>query len=214
MARLIAMTRRSLPVTERERGVHTLKFVKAFLAEPGRVASVLPSSRYLADAVAQAGLSQMNGHPQVVVELGPGTGVVTKAILDRMPQHAEFLAIEIDEEFVRLLRGQFPGVRIVHGSAADLPALLDAHGLEGCDSVISGLPWAAFDEGLQDELLGAVAGALRPGGTFVTFTYIYSPHLAAGKRFREKLHRHFSHVEKTPTVWWNIPPAFAYYAVK
>jgi phospholipid N-methyltransferase len=194
--------------------VHTLKFLKGFLSAPSQVASILPSSRQLADAVAHAGLSQGEEKPRVVVELGPGTGVITKAILKRIPKETAFLAIEIDKDFVKLLRHQFPGVNIVHGSAADLPALLQEQGLEGCDSVISGLPWAAFGDSLQDELLGAVAQALRPGGTFVTFTYLYSPHLAAGKKFRQKLHHHFSRVEKTSIIWWNVPPAFAYYAEK
>ena len=194
-------------------GVHTLRFVKGFLAAPGRVASVVPSSRYLAAAVAEAGL-QDGATARTVVELGPGTGVVTQAILDRLPAGTSFLAIEIDEEFVEVLRKQFPGTDICHGSAADLSQILAERGSEQCDSVISGLPWAAFDDALQDQLLDAVVTALRPGGVFVTFTYLYSPYLSAGRRFRQKLHDRFASVGRTSIVWWNFPPAFAYHARK
>ena len=88
-----------------------------------QTASFLPSSRFLVDALVQgAALS----HAKAVVELGPGTGTVTQALLDAMPADARLFAVEIDGPLLEATARRLPDPRLVpiHGSAADIPKLL------------------------------------------------------------------------------------------
>jgi len=191
--------------------LHGFTFLKQFLAVPRDIGAIAPSSQRLADVVTEtANVREAN----VVVEFGAGTGVVTEVIARKLRDGSHFLALEINPHFVEILRHQCPNVKVIHDSAANTKKHLAEAGLEHCDCIVSGLPWTSFGNDLQDELLDAVLEVLEPGGRFVTFTYIESPWLAGGKRFRQKLHERFSDVGRTPVIWWNLPPAFAYYATK
>ena len=176
--------------------------------ETGAVAS---SSQGLAELITDcASLHKA----EVVIELGPGTGVFTEKILEKMRDNGIFFALEINRRFVEATRLRCPQCRVLHDSAAQAKKHLNALGIQHCDSVVSGLPWAAFPEGVQDEILEAVLNALKPGGTFVTFAYLHSLLLQRGKMFRRKLFNRFSQIERSPTVWRNMPPAFVYRAIR
>ena len=112
----------------------------------------------------------------------------------------------------------FPGGRGEPGDANVFATagreLLEETGLGAIDSIVCGLPWAVFDEELQDSLLNATLDSLKPGGQFATFAYLQGLLLPAGKRFKEKLAQSFSKVETSPTVWRNLPPAFVYRCTK
>ena len=149
-----------------------------------------------------------------IVEYGPGTGVFTREILARKRPEARFCAFEVNAELARRFRRCFPRVAMFEDSAAKAPALLPKVGIGPVDCVVCGLPWAAFDDGLQDALLGATMSILRPGGKFATFAYLQGLLLRAGRRFRRKLRERFAHVEQSPVVWRNLPPAFVYRCTK
>ncbi len=144
----------------------------------------------------------------VVVEFGPGTGVITRAISEGLRGDAVFFAMEINRSFVKTMRKQFPDVTIHHDSAEHTRKYLEQAGVEYCDSIVSGLPWTAFGDGLQDSLLDTVQDVLRPGGHFATYMYLHCPFVPTGKRFLAKLERRFGQVERTAIVWKNMPPAF------
>ena len=188
-----------------------LRFFQQYVASPGRVGAILPSSMSLARVMADIGKVR---EASVVVEFGPGTGALTRGIVEELNPGAAFLAIEINSGFAHALRKRFPQAHVFQGCATHVRSYLREMNFEACDCIVSGLPWALFDEGLQCEVLDAAKEALRPAGVFVTFTYLHSPLLPGGKRFREKLYDRFSQVGVSPTVWRNIPPAFAYCAVK
>jgi len=191
--------------------VELLAFVKEYLASPKYVGGFAPSSRGLAEIVTEAaGVSEAG----VVAEFGPGTGVFTEATRRKLRAGARFFAIEISEDFVKLLQRRCPDVRVFHGSAADVKRYMAELGVDSCDCIVSGLPFALFEDALQDAILNAALEALRPGGVFVTFTYVTSPYLPRGWKLRRKLRALFGSVEKTRTVWLNVFPAFAYRCVK
>lgn len=191
--------------------MYALRFLKEFLAAPKDVGAILPSSRYLAARVVEeAGV----GHASVVVEWGPGTGAITEAVLERLPRDAVYFGMEISPDFVEAMRRRFPQVKVNHDSAVNTRRYLEQLGLHSCDSVVSGLPWTTFSDELQDSLLDALVDVLRPGGRFVTYSYIMSPLMPGGRKFRRKIRERFSHVYQTPSVWRNIPPAFVYVAEK
>jgi len=188
--------------------VQKLSFLKQFARSPRTIGAVAPSSAALAEVITEtAGVREA----EVVVEFGPGTGVFTEVIARKLPPNGRFLAVERTAQFIDPLRARCPAVTVVHDSATNTERRLAAMGLNHCDCIVSGLPWATFDDRLQDELLEAVEAVLRPGGRFVTFAYLQGALLPAGKRFRRKLADRFGRVDRTPTVWWNLPPAFVYY---
>lgn len=151
---------------------------------------------------------------RTVIELGPGTGIVTASILPRLRPDARFLAVEINPEFVAATRRRCPAAEVVQADAADARRLLAERGLDGCDAVISGLPWASFTPAQQDRLMTAVGDVLRPGGRFTTFAYLQGLLLPPARRFEKRLRQEFDSVRRTRVVWRNLPPAFAWVAIK
>lgn len=188
-----------------------MTFLKQFLKAPRQVGAVSPSSSALAEMVTEA--AQV-ADASVVVEFGPGTGVITQKIMERLPADATFFAIEINPEFVEVVREKCPGVTVFSDSAVETRKYLEQMGVEACDTVVSGLPWLAFDEALQDSLLDTILDVLRPGGRFVTYAYFISSLIPGGVRFQKKLHARFHNIGTTSIVWRNFPPAFVYRAEK
>jgi phospholipid N-methyltransferase len=145
-----------------------------------------------------------------VVEYGPGTGVFTGRILSAVKPGARFFGIEINSVFCESLTRTFPTVHFHNGSVENVEAFCRLEGIETVDAVLSGLPWAFFSSEDQARYLEAMFRVLRPGGQFVTFTYLQSLILPAGRQFKKTLIEHFSTVEYSPIVWRNLPPAFVY----
>ena len=188
-----------------------LHFIKGYLDDPRAVGSIIPSSRGLANAITDAaGVREA----KTVVEFGPGTGVFTTVIQQKLNDEAVLVAIEIREDFAEVVRRRCPGAHVFHDSATNVQRCLEAVGRQKCDCIVSGLPFALFDDELQDKLLEAAYGALEPGGVFATFTYIFAQHLPKGEKFHRGLRERFVSVERTRTVWANVFPAFAYRARK
>ena len=186
---------------------HYTRFLATFLRHPIKTGAVAPSSRWLAERMTE---DMALREAETVVELGPGTGVFTRAILDHIGSETIFLAIEINPAFAVELERQFPQAHIINGSAENLDEYLAQYGRASADSVLCGLPWAGFTQDLQDRLLSAVLKALKPGGRFATFAYCHGAVLPAGRRFREMLESNFAKVRTTKVVWRNLPPAFVY----
>ena len=201
------MNRKCLPRSNEERGLVVLTFLRNCITMWHTVGAVAPSSRFLGECLAKAGRV---AEASVIVEFGPGTGVLTRSIVPRLQPDATFFMMEINKEFVDVLEQRFPNVPVFHDSATNTRKHLEDFGLDGCDCIISGLPWTIFDDDLQDALLDTVQDVLRPGGRFITFAYIMSPLMSGGKKFRRKLHERFNGVAKTKVVWLNLPPAFGY----
>jgi phosphatidylethanolamine/phosphatidyl-N-methylethanolamine N-methyltransferase len=182
-------------------------FLAAALRSPATMGAVAPSSPRLAALLAS--VVPRTGTP-VVVELGPGTGSVSALIEQRLPTGARHLAVELDADLARYLRQTRPGVDVVEGDAARLGELLAGRGVSRVDAVVSGLPWALFDQATQESILGEVSHVIGPTGAFTTFAYLHGMPLAAARRFRRTLRETFDEVVVSATVWRNLPPAFAY----
>ncbi|MBN1671482.1 MAG: methyltransferase domain-containing protein [Kiritimatiellae bacterium] len=189
-----------------------IHFVKQFARYPNKVGAIAASSQRLARLMMKTA-SNLEG-ARVVVEFGPGTGVFTEHILRRIPADAVFFALELNPDFAERTRKRCPTATVYNDSATNVCSYLKQHGASHCDCIISGLPWGLFEDDLQDALLDAIEGALRPGGEFLTFAYLGGPLLRAGKRFRETLPTRFRHVATTDMIWQNLPPAFVYYCRK
>jgi phosphatidylethanolamine/phosphatidyl-N-methylethanolamine N-methyltransferase len=138
------------------------------------------------------------GEDLPVIELGPGTGVVTKALIERGVKPSRIIAIEYSPEFCRMIRDRFPGVTVIEGDAYDLDTTLGGRA-DRASAVVSSLPLVARP--LEDRVRLVEAGLRRmePGRAFVQFSYLRKgPIEAAPPTFT---------MEASPWVWMNIPPA-------
>ena len=188
-----------------------VQFLARFCRHPRTVGAVLPSSRFLAEAM----LDSVDwGAADCVLEFGPGTGPFTRFVPRRLRPGARFLAVERDPAFVARLRRDLPEVDVACADVTAVGEELRTRDLGPADAILCGLPWAAFPEELQNRLMTATVEHLKPGGSFATFAYVQGAVLPAGRRFRALLGERFSAVAASPVVWRNAPPAFVYRCVK
>jgi len=175
------------------------RFLKTWASNPLRTGAVSPSSPKLAARMASY-LSPKPGEP--VVELGPGTGVVTKAIFDRGVSHKDLVSIEYCAEFCRLLQSRYPGLNVVQGDAYTLKATLaeTRFAKEGkLSGIVSSLPLFSRPEPARRALILEALELLKPGAPFIQFSYALKPPVPAEKgRFT---------VERSEWIWMNLPPA-------
>ena len=176
-----------------------------FVRSPRTVGAVAPSSRALAEEMLQ-GLD-LSG-PTNVVELGPGTGVVTRVIAERLGPSSHALAVDVEPAFVAAIARRFPRVEAVCGSAADLPALLRDRGMFPAAHIISGLPFASLSSEVTTAILDAIAASLEHGGTFTTFQYLQGYPTPLAKSFRRAMSERMGAAPSSRIVWRNLPPAF------
>lgn len=177
-----------------------LEFFKGFLRNPKEVGSVLPSSRFLARRVLECGDV---AKARVVVELGPGTGVLTGQILEHMPTDGKLVAVEILPEFAKLLRESWddPRITVFEGSSADLERALAEAGEVQADLVVSGIPFSTLEGGVGRRTLEAAKRVLGENGRFVAYQF-----RSAVRRIAEPV---FGPAE-THSGFWNIPPMKIY----
>jgi phosphatidylethanolamine/phosphatidyl-N-methylethanolamine N-methyltransferase len=178
---------------------------RRFLKNPRTIGAVMPSGRALAQVMV-ANLPERT--PARIVELGPGTGAFTGAIVDRVGNAGRFLAIDIEPEFVREIHLRFPRVECVQASAEQLESLVKSRNLAPVDHILSGLPFGSLPLDMTDRILEGIEKSLRPGGTFTAFQYVHAYRLARSKRFRRDMSRRMGASPVTRLVTRNFPPAF------
>ena len=178
---------------------HRFTFLQGFLKRPKEVGSIIPSSRFLEREVVRTAISR---DARVLVELGPGTGGTTRALLRALSSQAKLLAIEINPRFARLLRRTLDPRLVVHeGSASEIKLALAQHGLPAADAILSGIPFSTMSRSLGLEILRSVHDALAPGGVFVAYQV----------RDRvEDLGRSVFGSPQVKTVMLNVPPMRIY----
>jgi phosphatidylethanolamine/phosphatidyl-N-methylethanolamine N-methyltransferase len=182
-----------------------LLLLSRFLRHPRSVGAIAPSSQSLARAMVER--LDLRGSVRVV-ELGPGTGAFTHAIVSRLGPSGRFLAIDRELLFVERLREKWPHVECVCASAAALPALAAERGLAPVDHIISGLPFASLPGDVTTQILDGVEHTLRPGGTFTTFQYVHAYRLPPALAFRRDLDQRMGGSCLKRLVMRNVPPAY------
>jgi phospholipid N-methyltransferase len=180
-----------------------------FLRRPLMTGAVAASSRRLAYAMAEGiGLEGA----RLVVELGPGTGVFTDAILARLAPDARLVAVELNPVLAARLSVTRRDTRltVIRGSAAELAAVVG----KPADAVVSGLPWTVMPREQRGHILDAVTEVLTPGGRFTTFAYLHAAWTPPARHFTAELSRRFIRLERSTVVWPNLPPAFVHRATQ
>lgn len=176
----------------------TTLFVQEWLANPLRTGAIAPSSRKLAAAMAH----WLPADPEsFVLELGPGTGAVTQALLKRGLREDRLVAIERNPKMAAVLHKRFPRAHIITGDAWHLDTLLRGHAekIHSVGAVISSLPLLNFPPHKAEALARKIQAVLQPDGKWVQYSYHLGNAQPQGAA-------HFDFLT-SDIVWLNFPPA-------
>ncbi len=144
-----------------------MRFLGQWARNPFLIGAVAPSGPVLAKAMASCVDPEREGP---VIELGPGTGPVTEALLARVPRE-RLLLVEYEAKFCNLLAERYPGVKVLQGDAYDLKKTLEGHLSGPVAAVVSSLPLLVRPEGDRVRLLAQAFELMGPQGVMIQFTY-------------------------------------------
>jgi phosphatidylethanolamine/phosphatidyl-N-methylethanolamine N-methyltransferase len=172
-----------------------VRFIRSWIKKPLAVGAVTPSGKMLARSMA----SYVDPHGDgPVIELGPGTGPVTEALIEHGVDPSRLVLVEFNPTFCQLLRKRFPKATIIQGDAYHLRDSLAALTRHEASAIVSGLPLMTKPLRTRMRLLRDALALLQPNAPFVQFTYAVVPPIPklAGVK-----------VEASERIWLNLPPA-------
>ena len=173
-----------------------MQFIRSWIEKPLSTGAVMPSSKALARTMARYVDPQSSGP---VIELGPGTGPVTEALVQHGVDPARLVLVEFNPSFCRLLRTRYPAATVVQGDAYRLRRLLETLVREPAAAVVSGLPLVTKPLRTRLRLIADAMGLLGPGAPFVQFTYAMVPPIPKALSGIK--------AEASELIWMNLPPA-------
>jgi phospholipid N-methyltransferase len=174
-------------------------FMRAFFRKGRSIASVAPSSRFMARRML-AGIDFDAAN--CIVELGAGTGPVTAELAPRVRPHTKLVVIELDPLLCARLRSRFPHLDVIQGDACRLDEYLAERGIAQVDHVCSGLPLPSFPADLRDRVLATSSRVLSPAGTFRQLTVMPMVYYQLYRRYFDDVRFNF--------VPANLPPGGVY----
>src|SRR5579872_6918424 len=172
-----------------------LLFLRGLIANPANVGAIAPSGAALARAVAAQVDPDTDGP---VLELGPGTGSMTRELIKRGIAPERMVAIEWDANFARTIAAEFPGAKVIRGDAFDLDRTLPKRGYKQFAAIISGIPLLNHSADRRRALLEGAFRRLQPGAPMIQFSYGLSAPVKPPKGIS---------VKRAAYVWANLPPA-------
>jgi len=188
-----------------------MEFSKQFLFHPSTVSSIVPSSKILSSKIIDsANLSDA----KIVLELGCGSGAITGDIVSSLSAEAVFVAFDVNQTFTEIVKQKYPGVIVINDLAENIEKYMKRYSMDRADIIISSLPWAAFSRVTQIRLARIIYRILRPGGRFLTYSYLHTFAFPSHNRFRKILNKRFKMIEISGAVWANLPPASVIKCIK
>lgn len=182
-----------------------LQFLQAFLKNPLYVGAISPSSPDLARAMIEG---VRPGEDNIALELGVGTGAITKFLREVVPNEKSYLGIEINEDFVGKLKEDFPELLFVCGSAGDAREIHKNTGFGKVQYIVSGLPFASLPKDVSETILREVDKFMAEGCLFRTFQYAHAYRLPPAVKFRRYMEERYGKVRRSSLVLKNVPPAY------
>lgn len=173
-----------------------LKFLRTWATKPLTTGAVSPSGRYLAGAMAAIVDPSWDG---MVVELGPGTGAVTAALIARGVPAERLLAVEYNPDFAEHLRVRFPAIGVAVGDAYEIADTLKRRGIDKVSAIVSSLPLFTKPPLRRRHLMQQAMAALAPDRPFIQFSYALVPPVPAEPGEWD--------LEVSPWIVRNLPPA-------
>ena len=173
-----------------------MQFIRSWIEKPLSTGAVMPSSKALARTMAGYVDPQSSGP---VIELGPGTGPVTEALVEQGVDPARLVLVEFNPDFCRLLRTRYPAATVVQGDAYRLRRLLETTVREPAAAMVSGLPLLTKPLRTRLRLIADAMAILGPGAPFIQFTYAMMPPIPKALSGIK--------AEASELIWMNLPPA-------
>jgi phosphatidylethanolamine/phosphatidyl-N-methylethanolamine N-methyltransferase len=173
-----------------------VRFLRSWIEKPLHMGAVMPSGRVLARTMAQYVDIKSTGP---VVELGPGTGAITNALIERGVDQKRLVLVEYNPSFCALLRDRYPLAKVVQGDAYTLRDSLRNVLSAPASAVVSGLPLVTKPMLTRLKLVREAFAALAPGAPFVQFTYSVAPPIPKSLPGVS--------TEASERIWMNLPPA-------
>ena len=173
-----------------------VKFISSWFRNPKNVGAVAPSGPALSRTMAAIVDPSFEGP---IVELGPGTGPVTAALLERGIEPSRLVLVEYDDAFCNTLRSKYPAVKVVQGDAFALDETLAGHAAAPLCAIVSSLPLLNFLPEQRQRLIETSMKMLRPRSPFIQFTY--------GANSPLPVESHLYETTASKRIWWNLPPA-------
>jgi phosphatidylethanolamine/phosphatidyl-N-methylethanolamine N-methyltransferase len=173
-----------------------MQFIRSWIEKPISTGAVMPSSKALARTMARYVDPQASGP---VIELGPGTGPVTEALVQQGVDPARLILVEFNPSFCRLLRTRYPAATVVQGDAYRLRRLLGTFVREPAAGVVSSLPLVTKPLRTRLRLIADAMSLLATGAPFVQFTYAMVPPIPKALSAIK--------AEASELIWLNLPPA-------
>lgn len=179
-------------------------FLQGFVEHPVMVGSIIPSSRFT--------IARMLGpvkweECKVFVEYGPGVGTFCRPVLERLRRDGQLIVIDTNPLYIDYLKATITDSRFsaVLGSAADVEAIVRAHGHDHADYVLSGLPFSTLPDGVGPTIAAATHRVLRPGGAFLVYQF--------SAKARDFMARHFGRID-AGFEFWNVLPCKLFWGWK
>jgi len=173
-----------------------MQFIRSWIEKPLSTGAVMPSSKGLARAMARYVDPQAKG---LVIELGPGTGPVTQALVAQGIDPARLILVESNPDFCRLLRARYPAATVVQGDAYRLRRLLETYVREPVAAVVSSLPLMTKPLRARLRLIADAMALLARHAPFVQFTYAMVPPIPKALSGIT--------AQASELIWLNLPPA-------
>jgi phosphatidylethanolamine/phosphatidyl-N-methylethanolamine N-methyltransferase len=173
-----------------------VSFIRSWFDKPLTTGAVMPSGKLLARTMARYVDVSI---PGPVIELGPGTGPVTEALVAHGVDPARLVLVEFNPVFCRILRSRYPSATVVQGDAYSLKRLLESLVRQPAAAVVSGLPLLTKPFKTRVRLINDAFALMRQDAPFVQFTYAMTPPIP------KRLAR--ARIEASERIWLNLPPA-------
>lgn len=182
-----------------------IQFLQAFLKNPAKVGAITPSSPELAQKMI-AGIAPSKDN--IVLELGVGTGAITKFLQDVVPDDRSYLGIELDRHLVRTLKKNYSGLQIVCGNAAEMHQIHRKSGFGKVGYIICCLPFVSLPNEVGEQILLEIDKFMQAGCTFRTFQYAHGYYFPSAIKLREFMRDRYGKAKRSPLIVKNVPPAY------
>jgi len=181
------------------------QFLQAFLKNPLKVGAIAPSSPELASKMLDDIEPDENN---VVLELGVGTGAITKHLQKILPNKNSYLGIELDKSLVKTLNRNYEDLQIVCANACDAYSVHNKSGLGKVSYIICCLPFVSLPNEVGERILGQVDRFMQKGCTFRTFQYAHGYYMPSAIKLREIMRNHYGKSRRSKLIVKNVPPAY------
>jgi len=182
-----------------------IEFLQAFLKNPGKVGSIKPSSPELAQKMIE-GITP--GNEDAVLELGVGTGAITRFLQEVVPDDKSYLGIELDRDLVRSLRRNFPDMQMMRGNACDAAAIHERSSIGKIGWIICCLPFVSLPNEVGEKIFHEIDKFMQQGCTLRTFQYAHGYYFPSAIKLREFMRMRYGKSKRSPLIVKNVPPAY------